>query len=356
MDNYVDLDVVGVLENTDKSSAVRIGWDYLRHYERLFEAYRGQPVHVVEIGVFGGASLRMWKWFFPRARLTGIDIDPACQAHADDRVRIEIGSQDDTDLLNRVCGGDPPSIVIDDGSHTAEHRIATFQHVFPLMAPGGIYVIEDFAVHTASHAPADAASGVQEPPSGADYFVDIGRICFANGKVKTSRDIPAALTQLVDETVFFANAVALRKRDPRRDVERALATADSHFGKHRATAQGLENLAKYVVQHHGPLDRALALVQSAVDTHGASMSRSVMRAEIALASNDLEDVRQAVAHALDQRPGGLGIVLRLAKLQETLGDLEGAIRTVESAAAKSPQLGLLKRRLRELRTKARPTG
>ena len=347
MDHRVNLDVVGVLENTDKCSTVRIGWDYLRHYERLFEDFRHQPVHLVEIGVFGGASLRMWKWFFPKAQLTGIDINPACRAHAEDRVTIEIGSQDDPDLLDRVCKDNAPMIVIDDGSHTSEHRIATFQHVFPLMAPGGIYVIEDFAVHTGAQR-SDAEPNRQ---SGADYFTDVGRLCFAAGKTKTAQDVPPELAQMVDDTVFFASAVAMRKKDPQRDVERALATADAYFGGRRPGQQALENLAKYVLHHNGPLDRARALIEEAVATHGASMSRLVVTAEIAMAGQDQDAARQAIAEALKQRPGGLGILLRLAQLQEETGDIDGAIRTAEEAAAKSPQLGLPKRALKALLAK-----
>ena len=352
MDSRVDLDIVGVVENTDKSSTVRIAWDYLRHYERLFEDYRHQPIHVIEIGVFGGASLRMWKWFFSRAELTGIDINPACQAHAEERVRIEIGSQDDPELLDRVCIANPPTIVIDDGSHTSEHRIATFQHVFPLLAPGGIYVIEDFAVHTGSQ----AAEAEPDRPNGAEYFIDVARLCFANGRTKTARAVPAQLAQLVDDVVFFPSAVALRKKDPQRDVERALATAETYLGDKPMSAQASENLAKYVLEHRGPLDRAQALIQSAMATHKPNMSRLVVVAEIAMAGNDQAGARQAIDEAMKQRPGGLGILLRLAKLQEDTGDLEGAIRTVESAIAKSPQLGLPKRALKALLAKRPAAG
>jgi len=38
-------------------------------------------------------------------------------------------------------------IVIDDGSHVAEHQLASFKTLFPLLFNGGVYVCED--LHTA---------------------------------------------------------------------------------------------------------------------------------------------------------------------------------------------------------------
>src|SRR3954451_14611077 len=55
---------------------------YFPIYERHLSRFRGQAVHLVEIGVFSGGSLPMWREYLgPRSRITGIDIDPACKAH-----------------------------------------------------------------------------------------------------------------------------------------------------------------------------------------------------------------------------------------------------------------------------------
>ena len=76
MVNELTLDEIGTLEGTDKSSLLA---DYLRHYEREFSYLRDEPINVIEIGVQGGSSLRMWERFFTRATLIGIDIDPSCK-------------------------------------------------------------------------------------------------------------------------------------------------------------------------------------------------------------------------------------------------------------------------------------
>jgi hypothetical protein len=62
----------------------------------------------------------------------------------DPRVRILRGSQLDPDFLRRVCEERGPfDIIIDDGSHVPKHVVASFTMLFPKLADGGIYVIED---------------------------------------------------------------------------------------------------------------------------------------------------------------------------------------------------------------------
>jgi len=54
-------------------------WDhYFEIYDRHFKRYRDREVTVLEIGVSHGGSLQMWKHYFgSRARIFGIDINPA---------------------------------------------------------------------------------------------------------------------------------------------------------------------------------------------------------------------------------------------------------------------------------------
>jgi tetratricopeptide (TPR) repeat protein len=343
MDSRVALDVVGVIENTDKSSCVQVAWDYLRHYEALFAEFRHAPIKVVEIGVAGGRSLRMWKWFFTQAQLIGVDIVPGCRAHAQERVAIEIGSQDDPELLERLCADGAPTIVIDDGSHNDKHRIATFEYLFPRLAPGGIYVIEDFSVHVGAQAAADIA-GQQNGP---EYFIDIGRGCFAGGALKSAQGVPMECAALVDSTMFFANAVALRRKHASRDVAAALATADDYLPQRRRGAQAHENLAVYIMRNQGPIERAEAEVGKAIEAEGVTMSRLVLRAEILLARDKIDEARRTVGEAVTLSTTAPRVLLRLAKLQDGLGDLDGAIRSAEAAIALAPHVGFAKRALKQ---------
>jgi len=91
----------------------------------------------------GGGSLRMWKAFFPRSQIYGLDIHDK-SAHDVTRIRTFMGSQTDEDFLRRMMAEiGPVDIIIDDGSHINEHVVRTFNILFPLLNSNGIYVVED---------------------------------------------------------------------------------------------------------------------------------------------------------------------------------------------------------------------
>ena len=118
---------------------------YFDVYERHFERFRGNRPTVLEIGVFGGGSLAMWKAYFgPGSRIVGLDIEPKCKAHEEEDIEIFIGSQDDPAVLGAILEKyGPPDIVIDDGSHRMEHMTATFDLLYDRISPNGVYLVED---------------------------------------------------------------------------------------------------------------------------------------------------------------------------------------------------------------------
>lgn len=121
---------------------------YFEVYERYFSVYRGTPLRRLEIGVPQGGSLELWrKYFGPDAAIYGVDINAQSAACVDEPNKIMIGSQADPVFLNRVIEKlGSPNIVLDDGSHIAEHQIASFKALYPALKEGGLYVLED--LHT----------------------------------------------------------------------------------------------------------------------------------------------------------------------------------------------------------------
>lgn len=141
-----DLIRLGEFFGTDKWG---FHW-YLQHYQRYFERLRLRKLNVLEVGVGGydhprrgGESLRMWKAYFPKAEIFGIDIYDK-RFLEEKRIKIFQGNQTDESFLREVVsrtGGF--DIVIDDGSHINQHVIRMFQILFPLLRNPGIYVVED---------------------------------------------------------------------------------------------------------------------------------------------------------------------------------------------------------------------
>ena len=130
------------LYNTDKDpdyKGPRTGHRYSLFYETMFAPIREQVLNVLEIGIESGASLRMWRDYFPNAQITGIDIDPATLI-TEDRIQ---SVQADANKLEGMVSCVPFDIIIDDGYHSAESQIAALNVLFPQLTPYGIYIIED---------------------------------------------------------------------------------------------------------------------------------------------------------------------------------------------------------------------
>ncbi|WP_394619045.1 class I SAM-dependent methyltransferase [Lentzea sp. JNUCC 0626] len=134
--------------------AVRFGSDkwgehwYTRHYDRHFAPFKDRRVTVLELGIggyddpaAGGASLRMWRHYFRRGVVHGLDHFPKPGLRAP-RLHTHQGDQGDAAFLRDLPTG-PLDIVIDDGSHLSQDVITSFHALFPRLRPGGLYVVED---------------------------------------------------------------------------------------------------------------------------------------------------------------------------------------------------------------------
>jgi hypothetical protein len=147
-----DLTRLGRFYGTDKA------YDHHRYtplYERHLAHRRRDPLCVLEIGIggyadgTGGSSLRMWRTYFRKARIYGVDIEE--RDLREPRITTFRGSQSDPEFLRGVIDQiGVPDVVIDDGSHRSDDTLATFDVLFPVLAGGGLYVIED--LHTSYRA------------------------------------------------------------------------------------------------------------------------------------------------------------------------------------------------------------
>lgn len=138
---------VGGYHGTDKARIVHLGLSNLDVYERYLRDWRRRELAVLEIGVYRGSSLRMWQTYFPRARVYGLDIDPAAAERVRGEFEVFTGSQGDPELVGQALDRIGPQLrlVVDDGSHVNQLTIASFDLIFPRLASGAIYIIEDLA-------------------------------------------------------------------------------------------------------------------------------------------------------------------------------------------------------------------
>lgn len=124
----------------------RLKHSYTPFYYNLLKDRRLTIKKVLEIGAGEGASLRMWRDFFPNAMIYSAD-------NQDNRIfkenRIEVirsdqsSKQDLVDLIAKT--GSDIDLVIDDGSHIPQHQVFTCLSLMPLLNKDVIYIIEDVA-------------------------------------------------------------------------------------------------------------------------------------------------------------------------------------------------------------------
>lgn len=166
------------------------GLNYLHVYEQYFASRRRTALALLEIGVLNGGSLRLWRDYFDRAQVYGMDIDPARSVHAGNRIQIRIGDQSDAGFLEKfgkeVQGFD---IVIDDGSHITSYILESFRCLWPFVRKGGLYAIEDLRI---SYEPMDNATCYKFWP-GMTYNGDVA------AKRHSRSDIESKLVALIRE-------------------------------------------------------------------------------------------------------------------------------------------------------------
>lgn len=106
----------------------------------------GKQGRVLEVGVAYGGSLMMWQELFPDGLIVGVDNDPTA-IWPEGTVRI-IADQDSSDMVDLACDASPDGydLIIDDASHVGSLSEVTFELLWPLVKPGGWYILEDWPV------------------------------------------------------------------------------------------------------------------------------------------------------------------------------------------------------------------
>ncbi len=124
---------------------------YFDIYEENFSKFKKKKITILEIGIAKGGSLRMWKNYFSSdSTIVGIDINPDCKKFEKDNIKTYIGNQTDVNFLSSVIKDiDKPDIIIDDGGHTSNQQIISFNYLFGHLNDKGIYLVED--THASYH-------------------------------------------------------------------------------------------------------------------------------------------------------------------------------------------------------------
>lgn len=128
--------------------------DYGRYYHELFKQVRTTTTRFFELGIFGGASLRAWRDYFPNASIIGADIDPGMvSAIKGERIHAFVCDETSEEQVKLMWlgGGEAfglkMDIIIDDALHTLEDNCRFFEWSKHMLRSGGLYIFEDIPAH-----------------------------------------------------------------------------------------------------------------------------------------------------------------------------------------------------------------
>ena len=151
-------------------------WKWLHYfdvYHRHLQKFRGKELNILEIGIYSGGRLAMWRDYFgPGATIYGVDIEPTCAVYANAWTRVFIGDQGDRQFWRAFKAQTPAmDVVIDDAGHQANQQIVSLEELLPAMNDGGIYICED--IHGTRNRFASFVYGLADRLNGATAVADL---------------------------------------------------------------------------------------------------------------------------------------------------------------------------------------
>ncbi|MBI4418245.1 MAG: class I SAM-dependent methyltransferase [Ignavibacteriales bacterium] len=138
--------IAEIARKYDTDKAVQTG--YLVNYDTLFGHLREKDIRLLELGINKGGSMYMWRDYFPRGVIVGLDLRPVDLRDPTGRIRTYVGGQDDIGLLAAIARENTPDgfdIIIDDCAHIGVLARTSFWYLFENhLNSGGIYLLEDW--------------------------------------------------------------------------------------------------------------------------------------------------------------------------------------------------------------------
>jgi SAM-dependent methyltransferase len=124
---------------------------YLETYETLFQKKRDDNVNILEVGIYHGGSIKLWRDYFQNGTIYGLDI---CDRNfvvekdilTDNRVKLFFNTDAyNNDFTKQNLASIQFDFVIDDGPHTLDSMKFFVEHYSNLLKEDGVLVVEDVA-------------------------------------------------------------------------------------------------------------------------------------------------------------------------------------------------------------------
>ena len=203
--------------NKAKKLSVDKWHHYLDIYDRHFSKFIGKNPVILEIGVQKGGSLEMYNYYFDgKCKIYGIDIDPTCSDIPSklgvNNIEITIGDQENRDFWKNYLKDKPKfDIVIEDGGHSMNQQIVTYEEVYDHVSENGVYLCED--LHT-SYWP-EMNGALNKPGTFIEYsknFIDMINFYHIKEDLKEKKALYEKFRKITNSITYYDSVIVLEKK------------------------------------------------------------------------------------------------------------------------------------------------
>jgi len=142
---------LGKFHSTDKSPFNELlhRHPYTPIYSLIFSTIKNKKINFAEIGILNNSSIRMWRDFFPYAKIFGFDFDDSLISNAKkDKLKqvfykkINVKKTNSIKKTFKSCNH-TFDVIIDDSTHNFYDQVRIIKETTKYLNSGGFLIIED---------------------------------------------------------------------------------------------------------------------------------------------------------------------------------------------------------------------
>jgi len=205
----------------------------LRQYMEMWQQQTAaRTKNVMELGIYGGGSIAFWFELLQPDKYVALDLSTrgntayfnhyVVSRKLENRIKTFWKTdQSDREGLRAIVAAEfhgPLDLIIDDASHLYSETKASFETLFPLLRPGGLYIIEDWSWGCWPNLPVTFLPAGTELPQLIHQIVDAAgsmqRFLSAepsDQKLKTINPLIAKVTTYADMVVVERGGAEIAK-------------------------------------------------------------------------------------------------------------------------------------------------
>lgn len=166
---------------------------------------------IIDVGIFKGGSVALYALLFAPKKLVGIEYMAEPVRELEDFVArngltqsvrnyYNTNQADDVTLrkiVKKEFKGEELDLVVDDASHRYVESRATFQTLFPMLRPGGIYILEDWGwAHWQGDTWQKSLAFPADSPSLTNLLIEMSMLCASRPDLVATVEVHPSLIKL----------------------------------------------------------------------------------------------------------------------------------------------------------------